>query len=261
MRSGSQSKGTASSAAPTTPTSPSEDGSARRTSSPETRPWQRPRPCEWCGELFTVKCVQAAKTRFCGKSCSARWRMSQPEIKAKVHNPEVAAKIAAGKRRWFAAGSPKALAEIERIRALNPMSNLETRAKVSRRLKAMNHGPSVRGGNGRGLTVPQRMLLDALGTEWIPDFALSLGPRTPGYPTHYKLDIAHPGLRISIEVDGNSHYSRKDLDEKKDEKLSSLGWTVLRFWNRDILTWHDSGMPMEGSISTTLERHGILLSR
>jgi len=152
------------------------------------------------------------------------------------------------------------MAEIERVRALNPMESLETRRKVSSILKAMKHEPSERGGNGHGLTVPQKILMDALGENWIAEYALSLGKKTPGYPTCYKVDLANPGLKVAIEVDGASHHSRKAQDEKKDQKLASLGWKVLRFWNKEILSWKDSDRKMETSISMILEQHGIHLS-
>lgn len=187
--------------------------------------------------------------------------MNQPEHKAKVHTPEVAAKRGARRSAWLASGSPQALAELERVRLLDPTADPDVRAKISRTLKLRGHGPSVRGGNGRGLTVPQQRLLDVLGPTWEPEFPLSLGPREPGYPTHYKLDLAHRGLRVGIELDGSSHRSRRHLDAKKDAKLVSLGWTVLRFWNETILDWLDSGTPTDGSVSTTLARHGIRPTR
>jgi very-short-patch-repair endonuclease len=102
---------------------------------------------------------------------------------------------------------------------------------------------------------------DALAGNWIPEFSISLGKRQPGFPTCYKVDLGNPGLKIAIEVDGNTHHSRKTVDEKKDKKLVSLGWIVLRFWNKDILNWINTGMPTDTYISTTLKRHGIHLSR
>ena len=135
------------------------DGKGRWTSSPATKSWRLPRPCAWCGEMFTIKYVQAAKTRFCGRSCSAKWRMRQPEHLAKVHAPSVAAKRGAKRSAWLRSGDPKAEAQIARIAALNPMSMDGVRQKVSRRLRDMKHEPSVRGGNGRGLTPPQSALM------------------------------------------------------------------------------------------------------
>jgi len=188
--------------------------------------------------------------------------MNAPEHKAKVHTPETAKKIGLAKKAWLSSGSPSAVATIERIRALNPSLNPETRAKISRRLKEIGHGPSVRGGNGRGMTVPQSLLLDALGSPWRAEFVLPLGASALklGYPTHYKIDLANPDRKLAIEVDGFSHGSRRHIDVKKDEKLRSLGWTVLRFLNQDIPNWIASGRPMGSYISTTLEAHGIRLS-
>lgn len=96
-----------------------------------------------------------------------------------------------------------------------------------------------------------------LGSEW-KYHVVPLG-RIPGYPTHYKLDLANPARMITIELDGPSHNAvkRKEADRRKTEKLSSLGWTVLRFWNKDILNWISSGMPAESSISTTFKRLDI----
>lgn len=248
----------------TTPTSPSEDGSAPKTSNRATRSYGPPRPCAWCDKMFTPARPWSRKNghqRFCNRSCSAKWRMAQPENVAKVHTPEVAARRGRSRAAWLAAGSEQALAEIARIAALNPTTRPEVREKISRRLKSIGHGPSVRGGNGRGLTEPQQQMLDALGPTWVPEFALSLGPRTPGYPTHYKLDLAQPELRVAIELDGNTHRSRRTLDVKKDAKVASLGWTVLRFWNAEITDWMASGMPTDGSVSTTLAQHGIRPTR
>ena len=220
----------------------------------------QPKPCEWCGDPFVKKSATVhRKARFCGTSCSAKWRMRQPEHLAKVHNPEVAAKRGASVSKWIRSGSPEAQAQLDRIRDLKPMLNPETRAKVSRRLKEMGHKPSVRGGNGRGLTVPQSMMLAMLDDSWQAELAVPLGPREPGYPTHYKLDLGNAAMKVGIELDGHSHRSRKALDRKKDDKLASLGWTVLRFWNNQILDWIAAGEPTGDSISTTLESHGIRL--
>lgn len=50
------------------------------------------------------------------------------------------------------------------------------------------------------------------------------------YPTHYKIDIAHPQKQIAIEVDGSSHNrSRIEMDNKKTEYLLGCNWDVLRF--------------------------------
>lgn len=99
--------------------------------------------------------------------------------------------------------------------------------------------PLVRGGNGKGLTVPQRALLEALGPDWQAEFVVSTngGRRLGGLPTHYKIDVAHSGCRVAIEVDGESHRSlvRKEADDRKDAFLIANGWQVFRFTNLHVV--------------------------
>jgi hypothetical protein len=177
--------------------------------------------------------------------------MRQPEIVAKVHSPEVAAKRGQKRREWFAAGSPKAEAERERIRTLNPTDRPEVRAKISATLRAMGHKPSQQGGNGHPIPLPQRLLWELLGDGWYLEYSLSLGPKTTGYPTCYKLDIANPSLMLAVEVDGACHHSRKTLDTKRTVKLETLGWKVLRFWNQEVLSSALSVVETIRSASTT----------
>jgi very-short-patch-repair endonuclease len=79
----------------------------------------------------------------------------------------------------------------------------------------------------------------------------------PGYPSHYKLDIAHPERRIAIEVDGASHHSRKvqEKDLKKTRFLEARGWRVLRFWNLEVLEDLPTVMArIERELSSTTSR-------
>ncbi|WP_075290083.1 endonuclease domain-containing protein [Pararhizobium arenae] len=54
----------------------------------------------------------------------------------------------------------------------------------------------------------------------------------------YIADFACPEHRIIVEVDGSGHGDDKQIrhDASRDQILTSLGWTVLRFWNGDVLT-------------------------
>lgn len=63
------------------------------------------------------------------------------------------------------------------------------------------------------------------------------GREGAGYPSHYKADLAHEGLKIAVEIDGRSHSSlkRQAQDAKKERFLRGLGWTVLRFTNEEVL--------------------------
>ncbi len=125
-----------------------------------------------------------------------------------------------------------------RMIANNPMKQESSRNKMSETLKAIGHKPAIIGGNGRGATKQQKALHDVL-TGWIMEFAIPTGHKQQsgsGYPTCYKLDIAHPYKKIGVEVDGNSHtaYSVRAMDEKKESFLNGLGWTILRFTNEEI---------------------------
>jgi hypothetical protein len=120
----------------------------------------------------------------------------------------------------------------------NPMKREEVRAKVSTSLRAMGWKPPVQGGNGNPLPAEQLLLASMLGWETEVSVKTGHGARDgTEWPPCYKLDIGCRQLKIGVEIDGNSHCSleRQAQDRKKDEKLASLGWTVLRFKNKDVL--------------------------
>ena len=124
----------------------------------------------------------------------------------------------------------------QRMRLNNPMRNPVAKAKMMTTLRAMQWTPTVQGGNGKPPPVAQMLLALALG--WEMEVAVpTRQPRGSGYPTCYKLDMANRDLRVGVEVDGMSHCSleRQAQDRKKEELLQSLGWSVLRFSNEDVI--------------------------
>lgn len=111
----------------------------------------------------------------------------------------------------------------------NPMHKKSVREKMAERLREIRHKPSVRGGNGRPPSLTELGLLFLLGDGWEWSRPVATGVfRSIGCPNHYKLDISNESLMICIEVDGPSHHSREDQDERKTEVLTGLGWKVLR---------------------------------
>ena len=52
----------------------------------------------------------------------------------------------------------------------------------------------------------------------------------------YIVDFACAEKKIVVEVDGSQHAESR-YDQSRDAALRDLGWTILRFWNDDIL--HD----------------------
>lgn len=53
----------------------------------------------------------------------------------------------------------------------------------------------------------------------------------------YIVDFACPTHRLVVEVDGSQHGddTRAAADETRTARLQQDGWTVLRFWNDDVL--------------------------
>lgn len=53
----------------------------------------------------------------------------------------------------------------------------------------------------------------------------------------YIVDFACHGARLIIEVDGHTHTAADEIvyDKTRQKFLESRGYTVMRFWNDDIL--------------------------
>jgi hypothetical protein len=129
----------------------------------------------------------------------------------------------------------------KRMKINNPMNDIETRKKVSNTLKDRCHKPPIIGGNGRGLTKWQKILLDELlliDETFVAEYIIKTKEFNQNkiYPNHYKIDIASEKYKLAIEVDGHTHKSNKIklCDQKKTHILNLSGWTVLRFWNTQI---------------------------
>jgi very-short-patch-repair endonuclease len=50
----------------------------------------------------------------------------------------------------------------------------------------------------------------------------------------YIVDFISRKLKLIIEVDGYSHNSKNNQDKLRDERLSELGYTVVRFSEKEI---------------------------
>ncbi|PWT91209.1 MAG: hypothetical protein C5B54_05750 [Acidobacteria bacterium] len=102
-----------------------------------------------------------------------------------------------------------------------------------------NRGGSftIRGGNSTGPTTAEQTLANALGEEWVLNYIFNTRQNQlsgQGWPSHYKLDMAHPDKKIAVEVDGTSHQSpiARTRDRKKATYLKAFGWTVFRVSNQ-----------------------------
>jgi very-short-patch-repair endonuclease len=66
---------------------------------------------------------------------------------------------------------------------------------------------------------------------------MGLGFRRQVPVAGYIVDFACPAHRLIIEVDGAQHARPDDADYDRHRtlRLETAGWTVLRFWNDDVL--------------------------
>lgn len=192
------------------------------------------KPCVICGILFHAHHGDK-KTQCCSRTCSAKyaWQlhreiMLENTVRAAEarQTPEAQAKM----RRWQHAPD-------------NPIYNpiVIRKRDIAARERGYAH---LTGGGGSQLTLPQKLLAVRLAWETevsIPTNQNNGRARTRTMkatrPFCYRLDIAEPLLKINIEVDGNSHLSTrvKTRDARRDMALTALGWTVLRFTNKQVI--------------------------
>ena len=150
--------------------------------------------------------------------------------------------------RWIQAGqvTPGMVMQVETSAEKSQVGKITARGRVSLAGEARKKNDDgrmgghtspgfagTRGGNGKGPTVPEQALMAELGEGWVYQHSIpTRKPRGRGYPTVYKVDLAKPGCKVAVEVDGSSHNGRRAFDVKKDKFLSSLGWTVIRVPNK-----------------------------
>lgn len=51
----------------------------------------------------------------------------------------------------------------------------------------------------------------------------------------YIVDFACPEKKLVVEVDGSQHGDANAGDEARTKRLEQDGWTILRFWNDDVI--------------------------
>jgi very-short-patch-repair endonuclease len=51
----------------------------------------------------------------------------------------------------------------------------------------------------------------------------------------YVVDFLCPETRFVIELDGGQHADQREKDEERSPRLAGWGFSVLRFWNNDVL--------------------------
>ena len=52
----------------------------------------------------------------------------------------------------------------------------------------------------------------------------------------FVLDLACREAKLAVEVDGSQHVDEVKQDQRRTALLEERGWTVLRYWNAEVLT-------------------------
>src|SRR3990172_6941979 len=96
----------------------------------------------------------------------------------------------------------------------------------------MRRVPEHMTGNARALrngqTDAERMIWLRI-SRYRPRFTrqLVIGP--------YIVDLACRSAKLAIEFDGSQHLDAQAYDERRSLFLIEQGWTMLRFWNGDVI--------------------------
>ncbi len=184
--------------------------------------------CQWCGKVFLAekKLNKGKPRRFCNRSCSACWRMSRPEY-VKTLGTEKRRK-AARKNMLLLRKNKAAMKKLDAYlhSPRNPFRDPAVRMK-GLLVNAAKGWPHLTGGNGKGPTLPQKILHEALGIGWDIEVPVE----------GLKADIGNRKLKLAIEVDGHSHKTKtvQAKDRRKEKIFEANGWRTIRFWNLEIL--------------------------
>ena len=68
---------------------------------------------------------------------------------------------------------------------------------------------------------------------------------------NFIVDFVCLGKRLIVELDGGQHAQQENYDAERDAWLRNQDFTVLRFWNNDVLTNMDGVVE---TIAKTLQR-------
>ena len=52
---------------------------------------------------------------------------------------------------------------------------------------------------------------------------------------NYVVDFCAPRKKLIIELDGSQHLDQEEYDKERTAYLESKGYTVIRFWNKDVM--------------------------
>lgn len=195
--------------------------------------------CPVCGTQFTVN-YRDVKV-FCSRECSYEGKKRYRPNYSEADKHRLSENL---KKRWEDPDFRQAA--VDRMKTNNPvyMPGVAEKAAQTRKQNASYHN-NFKYGNGK-ISHYERLVYDkliSLGFAYNCAIAIgSIKKQFPEkhYPNNYKPDFVNFENKLCIEIDGYGHSSPKEklADKKKEECLSLLGFTTIRFTHDQI----DSGV-------------------
>ena len=188
---------------------------------------KKPAICEFCQTPF-IKARPEKSQRFCSMSCKGKWILAQPKYRERLYTKARNRRISEFMRAWHQEHPEHADYQSIRMRLHNPQAGKKPatvrRVAVARR-------------NNWETPPPAEAALLRILADYDPQWNVSFPTGTPTPPFLYTADVCLPHIRLIVEADGATHNALKARarDARKDAFLAGLGWTVLRFTNREIL--------------------------
>lgn len=194
--------------------------------------------CEFCGKEFEVPNTKhGQRKRFCNTSCSAKWRnktfgpnLISEETKRKN------AKILSD--RWKNPEFRKK--KTDYMKEHNPVyiPGVVERANKTK-LQRGKLPNNYKYGNGKLSEYESFVYEDLIKAGFYYNYAINTKLARDAFPEKhyaysYKPDFTNMIYKLCIEIDGPNHIHTKELDEKKEECLKFLGFTIIRFTHEQI---------------------------
>lgn len=197
--------------------------------------------CKTCGNPLTYE--QARKGHvFCSFSCSHR----HPDALKKASDNLKSMWDGTHKSQRNSDNRSFRDISVDRMKNNNPSKNKDVVAngiKTKEQNGTLHVWCGERGGNGT-ISDGESAIMDfCISNGFLYNFAIKTGDLRKRYPdkrysVNYKPDFVNLELKLCIEIDGKTHRTKlgKARDRKKEECLSMLGYTVLRFTNEQVLS-------------------------
>ena len=194
--------------------------------------------CEYCGKELTLK-QEKEGNRFCGNSCSMKYKKANYNYKPMEYTPEIRKKLSNSmKKNWKNEEFRKQ--NHKRMTENNPMFNSENIQKMMNSLAingTKNTQNNFKAGNGKISEIEQIAYNILVPLGFIYNYAIGMRELRIAYPekrfaNNYKPDFVDLKKKIAIEIDGSNHGGKhKIIDQKKEFALNYYGFKVFRFSN------------------------------